>query len=112
MKITFKGTEYDMGTNLRVAYEVQADFNHKPYQEIFAGINTSKIEDQVRVLYASFRSKNKGVVTYKEFLDELLDNWALHDVMALINDLIEGITFNGMTPEQIEKIQAKADGKN
>ena len=35
MTTTINGTEYSLGTTLRVAYKVQGQHNHKPYTEVF-----------------------------------------------------------------------------
>ena len=88
------GQEYELSTRLRVAYKVQGCHNHKPYAEIFKGIGTMTLEQQIEVLYEAFKDANPSMVlTLKkqEFMDYYLDNFKLKQVMDQLEGVIEGI---------------------
>lgn len=99
--IKFKGEEYELSTKLRVAYEIQNKFGHKPYMEIFQDIQTMKLEDQIKMIYVAFNLMNPDVCTETVFREEVFDSWNLTIITQTIANLVEAITFNGMSPEEI-----------
>lgn len=109
MYITFQGTEYECATTLRVAYVIQDRFGHKPYMSIFKGLREMALEQQIRLLYIAFSIKNPDVCSEKQFLDELLDNWGMTQVAEKLNELVEGITYNGLSPEKVAELKAAAE---
>ena len=108
MSIKIKGVEYPLATTLRVAYMIQGQHNHKAYLDIFQGLESMKLDDQIRMIYASFKCANKDTkISEKEFIDEILDNYGLMPMMQLIRDIIDGITYGGMSEE--ERAEKKAE---
>lgn len=105
MVIKFQGQEYEVSTTLRVAFIIQSKFNHKPYMQIFQDIQNMKLEEQVRMLFVAFDLKNPNVATEKQFLDEVLDNWNLNMITRKVAELVEAITFNGMSEEEIAEVK-------
>ena len=101
LTIKFKGEEYELSTKLRAAFEMQSKFGHKPYMEIFQDVQTMKLEEQIKMIYVSFNLMNPNICSETDFRNELLDNWNLTDVTSTIAKLIEAITFNGMSPEEV-----------
>lgn len=101
MILEIAGKEYSCATTLRVAYELQKEFGGKPYTAVFDSLKTSTLEDQVRVLYTSFKILNPNVMTFREFLDTLLDAWTLKQVMDALSGIISALT--GTDPAEAEK---------
>lgn len=108
MVIKFQGQEYEVSTTLRVAFIIQSRFNQKPYMQIFQDIQNMKLEEQVRMLFVAFDLKNPNVATEKQFLDEVLDNWNLNMITRKVAELVEAITFNGMSEEEIAEVKNQA----
>lgn len=102
MVIKYDGIEYEVSCSLRVAYTIQSRFNHQSYMKIFQNIQDMKLEEQIRMLYIAFSLKNPDVCSEQAFLDYVLDNWNLNLTTRKVAELVENITFNGMSPEEIE----------
>ncbi len=102
MNIVINGQEYPMKTSLRVAYQLQSEFGHKPYMQILQEVDKMKLEQQIKLLYISFNLANPNVMTFNQFLDYFLDEGAFVQVTKKMAELIEAITYNGMSPEEIE----------
>lgn len=102
MNIVINGQEYSMKTSLRVAYQMQAEFGHKPYMQILQEVDKMKLEQQIKLLYISFNLANPNTMTFNQFLDYFLDEGAFVQVTKKMAELIEAITYNGMSPEEIE----------
>lgn len=101
VKITFKGQEYALCTTLRTAYTIQNQFGHKPYLRVFEEIDKMVLEQQVKLLYIAFNLKNPDVCTEKEFFEEMLDTNSIIGINTSIGQLIEAISFNGLSEEEI-----------
>lgn len=96
--------ELQLATNLRVAFKVQGQHNHKPYMEIFREMSGMKLENQIKILYAAYQVQNgESAMTETEFMNMMFDNFNLADLMILLGDLVNGIMYNGLTSEQIEE---------
>ena len=67
-----------------------------------------KLEEQIRMLFVAFDLKNPNVATEQQFLDEVLDNWNLNMITRKVAELVEAITFNGMSEEEIAEIKNQA----
>lgn len=96
------GREYPMATTLRVAYEVQGQHNHKPYAEVFKDIGNMVVEQQIDILFASFKCANPEIaaegkvksidtITKQKFRDYYLDNYNLKDLMDQLQAIVKGI---------------------
>lgn len=112
MTIVYKGAEYPLAQTLRVAYMVQGQHNHQPYTKVFERIGEMTIEEQINILYASFKCANPEVVvaqniTSQVFLEYYLDNYNLKDVMEQLQAVIKGITGAVATEDT-----ATGDSKN
>lgn len=93
--ITLNGQDFPLATNLRVAYKVQGQHNHKPYTEVFQSIGDMTIEQQIDILFAAFSVANPDVaitMNQKNFLNYCLDNFNLKTVMKMLTQVIKGIT--------------------
>ena len=55
LSINYMGTDFPLATTLRVAYNVQGQHNHKPYTEVFKDIGDMTVEDQLGIIYCSFK---------------------------------------------------------
>lgn len=110
LSINYMGTDYSLATNLRVAYNVQGQHNHKPYTEVFKNIGDMTVEDQLGIIYCSFKCANPDtIVTREQLQNYLLDNMNLKDMLDVLQGIIQGIMgSSGETPEQ----ETSADSGN
>lgn len=101
LSINYMGTDYSLATNLRVAYNVQGQHNHKPYTEVFKNIGDMTVEDQLGIIYCSFKCANPDtIVTREQFQNYLLDNMNLKDMLDVLQSIIKGIMGTDDEPEQ------------
>lgn len=103
------GTDYELSTKLRVAYEVQGCYNHKPYAEVFKDIGDMTLEQQIEILFVAFRVANPDMaLTFdkKAFLDYYLNNFKLRQVMDQLSGVVKGI----MGDEETETPEAPVEG--
>ena len=94
LNIEIKGKTYPLATTLRVAYEIQGQHNHAPYAEVFKGLAKMTLEDQVGIVYASFKCANPEVakdMTRGDFLNYCLDNLNLKELMNQLKEIVAGI---------------------
>lgn len=49
-------TDFELATNLKVAYKVQNYNNHKPYLQIFENLDKMYVEEQIDIIYAALIS--------------------------------------------------------
>ena len=102
LTINIEDKEYNLATTLRVAYEVQGQHNHKPYAEVFQDIGEMGVEQQIDIVFASFKCANPDIVderksgtqnaiTKAKFRDYMLDNYNLGDLMDKLQGIIKGI---------------------
>lgn len=92
--VDINGREYELATNLRVAYEVQGMNNHKPYTEVFKGMGDMTVEKQIEILYAAFKVANPeeaSVLKLKAFTDAYLDQHNIKDLMTALENLVKSI---------------------
>lgn len=88
------GTEYSLNSTLRVAYEIQGLNGHKPYLEIFQGIDKMLIEKQIEILYVAFKLDNPEVaktMPFQMFLSYYLENFTLKQVMDQLSQIVKAI---------------------
>lgn len=92
LSINYMGTDYSLATNLRVAYNVQGQHNHKPYTEVFKNIGDMTVEDQLGIIYCAFKCANPDtIVTREQLQNYLLDNMNLKDMLDVLQGIIQGI---------------------
>ena len=111
--ININDKEFPLATNLRVAYKVQNQHNHKPYTAVFQSIGDMTIEDQINIIYAAFTVANPNMemtMTQKNFLDYCLDNFNLNEVMKMLTGIIQGITGQSNSDEKSEDSAVDAEG--
>lgn len=103
ISIELNGREYPLAANLRVAYEVQGQHNHKPYAELFKTLGDMTVEDQIGIVYASFKVANrddaKAAWTREVFKEYCLDNYNIKDLMDKMQGIIACIM--GEEPEAL-----------
>jgi len=102
MNITIGGQEFNLDTRLRVCYELQKQFNKK-YMEIFKSISTMGIEEQIKMLYCGLSKEDKEKTSLTSFVDLLLDNIGLDEMLDHITKFVNQIQYPGLTEEEIEK---------
>lgn len=101
------GVEYALATTLRVAYTVQGQHNHKPYNKVFSEISEMCIEDQIGILFCAFQVANPdGSMSKQTFTDYYLDNMTLKQTMFQLKQVIQSIT--GFSDQEAAAIADKA----
>lgn len=113
--IKINDKEFPLATNLRVAYKVQGQHNHKPYTAVFQSIGDMAIEEQIDILYAAFTVANPDMaltMTQKNFLNYCLDNFNLKEVMGMLTGVIKGITGQDEESEDSEDNESSDDANN
>ena len=111
--ITINGSEYTLACNLRVAYELQGQHNHKPYSEILASVGEMPLEQQIDILYLAFKIGNPEVAktfTREMFRCYILDNNEFNAVVLidLIKKVIAGILGKEL-PESEDAVEQDAE---
>lgn len=94
MTVTLNGIEYPLAANLRVAYKVQGEHNHKPYSKVFESIGDMTVEEQIAIMYCSFISANPTLSfewTKQKFIDYYLDHMNLKDLLKQLEQLVRQI---------------------
>jgi len=113
--IRIKDQDVTLATTLRVAYNIQSKFGHKPYMEIFAGINDLGVEKQITILYEAYRIANKDAVTKLsevEFQNEILDTMGAVELSLLLTELVNSIMYADLTPEDVQRKKEKIQRMN
>lgn len=102
--ITIYDKEYELATNLKVAYLVQGQNNHKSYIDVFSSIDKMGIEQQVDILWASFKAANEAEtkkITRSIFHAYVMDTFDLSMLMNTIREIVSGIMGKDLY-EQVE----------
>lgn len=111
--VLFRGENKPLATNLRVAYAVQGQHNHKSYMDVFTGIDEMSLPQQVGIIFLAFTFANKDIeVTEEEFFNEFLDTNDVSSLMETLTQIIEGIMGKELV-ERVEQSKAeKGESKN
>lgn len=95
INLTLNGKEYTLATNLRVAYNVQGQHNHKSYMEVFQNIDNMTLEEQVGILYEAAKvGTDKSIMPNRQdFLAEYLDapEANISTLLKTLKQIFEGI---------------------
>ena len=115
--ITINGSEYTLASNLRVAYELQGQHNHKPYSEILASVGEMPLEQQIDILYLAFKIGNPEVAktfTREMFRCYILDKNEFNAVVLidLIKKVIAGILGKELSESEDAVEQDAESAKN
>lgn len=105
LKMTVKGIEVNLATTLRVAYNIQSKFGHKPYTQIFAGMHDLDINDQVKMLFEAYmvgNPKNEANLTELDFRNEILDGVGGVELTFLLTELVNGVMYGNLTPPELK----------
>ena len=109
--ITLNGFTYELACNLRVAYAVQNQHNHKAYSEVLSNVGKMTLEEQLDVLYAAFSVGNKDAaktITKEAFRAYFLDDpdFNVTKLIALLKEVIAGIMG-----KSVAELDASAEGE-
>lgn len=112
--LNFRGQVYPLSTTLRVAYEVQGQHNHKPYTQVFEGMGDMRVEEQIGIIWASFKCANKEFITStgmtkQTFTDEIMDTCNLKDLMDTLEKIVGGIMGEDLSKKREEKKQQDSE---
>lgn len=99
---------YELSKRLRVAYKIQGAHAHKSYQQVFEGIGDMGLEKQIEIIFYSFQDANPtSDINKQQFTELFLDNYGLAQLMTLLGEIVEGITYNGMSEDEVEELKKK-----
>lgn len=101
--------QYELAGTLRVAYKVQGQHNHKPYSQVFSGINSMTLEQQVGIVYSAFcvaNPEDAKTIKEKDFLEYFLDNYNVGQLMDMLSYIIENIMGKDLVEETKEREKA------
>lgn len=112
--ITLNGLDYALATNLRVAYNVQNQHNHKSYMAIFSEIGEMCLEEQIDILYAAFAVGNPDdskTFTREMFRKYILDSneFSASVIMDLLKGVISGILGTDLDAAESEQSEKATD---
>lgn len=115
--IKINGNEYTLACNLRVAYELQGQHNHKPYSQILASVGDMTLEQQIDILYLAFKVGNPEMAktfTREMFRIYILDAEEFNTtvLMELITDVIAGILGKDLREDSAVTSDEVPSGKN
>lgn len=115
--LEFRGQVYPLSTTLRVAYEVQGQHNHKPYTQVFEGMGDMMVEEQIGIIWASFKCANKEFITAtgmtkQVFTDEIMDTCNLKDLMDLLEKVVGGIMGEDLSEKKKDKATSPDSNDN
>ena len=104
VKITLKNEQLELATSLRVAFALRDMCGAKNLQEAIQSISGLDIEGRIDLMYAAYRAgSGKDIVKYtkEEFKEAILDEFGLFALTNVINQLMDGILYSGMSEEEI-----------
>lgn len=103
------GKECKFNDTLRVLYTLRASFKVKTFTEVMDKLKNPELEDQLKVLYASYSAAtNTEVMNEEEFTNLCLDNLGIMCVANLTGEIISGLVYTGMSDEDKEIAEKKA----
>ena len=112
--LEFRGQIYPLSTTLRVAYEVQGQHNHTPYTQVFESMGDMHVEEQIGLIWASFKCANKEYIantdmTKQVFTDEIMDTCNLKDLMDLLEKVVGGIMGEDLSEKKKKDKDVSSD---
>lgn len=94
-------------TSLGVMYTLKQKYNHNNLKETYALLNevsNGDVDIMMEIALASFNRENKTNLNEDEFAILLDDNEVgFVKLTDLLGKVVEGIMFNGLSPEEIEE---------
>ena len=112
--IKINGNEYTLACNLRVAYELQGQHNHKAYSQILSSVGEMPLEQQIDILYIAFKVGNPEdakTFTREMFRTYILDHAEFNTtvLLQLIKKVIAGILGKELPDEDAVAQQSDAE---
>lgn len=111
------GIEYNLATNLRVAYLLQNQHNHESYSSILSRVGDMPLEQQLDLIYVAFQVANPD--TAKTFTKEMFrtyifdsDEFTATTILNLIRDIIAGILGKDLSDTEETTSEDTGDAKN
>ena len=93
--------------SLKVLYRIKQKRNHKTLQETLKYLDTEDIEVMLDVILESYNVAHPGEELNDETLGDLLgeNNIGLAKLATVYAQIVEKLTFSGMTPEEIASLK-------
>lgn len=110
VELRIDNEKLSLATTLRVAYSLRDITGAKNLQEAIASIAHMDSEQQLELLYASYKAANKEAAMPKgEFIDKVLDNVGIFALADAINAIAEGLLYSGLSKEEVESKKAMVE---
>lgn len=98
---------YELHAKLGISIMIEKKFK-QPLVKIFDNLEEAEIPEMITILGIAAKKLGKND-EFKDFENDLLENWDYTDLQLAVSDLIINLMFSG-TPEQIEKKLEKFPG--
>ena len=115
VEMTLNGQILYLEANLRVAYQLQNQENHKPYQEILQSVDTMPLEKQVGILYQAYKvglHSNSEPMKFEVFFDSFLEEYKVVHLMEFIKKIISGILGKEIKDKSEEETEEVSEGQD
>lgn len=92
----------EIKNNIRLIFKIQEHFN-KPYLKVLENVisNQAQIEDQLKFLFLGYQVGG-GSMTETQFIDLIIDNLGISQVVGYIEQAITELQYPGMSEQEIE----------
>lgn len=102
------GKTYEFADTLRVIYEVKDITGAKNLKDALNSIAHMDIDEQLQLLYASYRTATKNAaLSQDEFIDLILDNMGVLTIADLVGELADGLMYSGMPADKVDSKKAE-----
>lgn len=102
---TIGSEDFNFSDTLRVVYELRGPFNVKTFQEVLEKFKGMSFEEQLALLYTSYKCVNPSGLSQDDFTGKLFDNLGILAVADLASQIAEGLIYTGLTPEERGKYE-------
>lgn len=118
MQLTLNNQIYYCATTLRVVYSLKESKGLKSFQEALNTLSKLDSDEQLDLLYTAYKcDKRNGECLDKDtFIDLILDECGVFKLTNIVEELIDGLLYSGLSQEETQekkaKIQETLDGMN
>ena len=102
LELKLGNNTYELATSLRVIYALKDIIGAKNLQEAIGSITKLTFDGQLDLIWAAYKAANNNVQKVKnEFIDEILDNLGVFAITNIVNELANGLLYNGLSQEEM-----------
>lgn len=106
VKVKVGNKDIELADTLRVVYEIKNQTGAKNMRDAMASMSKMDFDEQMKLLYTSYKCKNRGTPDFmseQQFTEFLLDNLGLYAITDIVEQLVDGIMYSGLSPEEVAK---------